>query len=118
MLHSAATVATVTIPLPPPSNYGSRDPGYPALPRGMSTSSSQHPGGEPVRIHPLAFLSVVLAFCAPVFGLILGIIAVIQTREPGSGGRGVAWVGTILSLVTTVGLVMLTIQLVAAGPSR
>jgi len=88
------------------------------MPRGVSTSSSQNPGGEPVLIHPLAFLSVVFAFCAPVFGLIFGIIAVIQTREPGRGGRGVAWVGTILSLVTTVGFVLLIIQLVQASPSR
>ena len=105
----------MTIPLPPPSNYGSRDPGYPAYPRGVSTPTSQTPGGEPVRIHPLAFLSVVFAFCAPVLGLILGIIAIVQTREPGRGGRVVAWVGTALSLATTVGFVILTIQYVGAS---
>jgi hypothetical protein len=111
-LRRAATVAGVTLPLPPPSNYGSQDPGYPAFRPGVSTSSSQNPGGEPVRIHPLAFLSVVLAFCAPVIGLIFGIIAIIQTREPGRGGRGVAWVGTALSLVGTVAFVVLAIQFV------
>src|SRR5262245_54772214 len=118
VLRHTATVRAVTVPLPPPANYGGRDPGYPAYPRGVSTPSDQHPGGDPVRIHPLAFLAVVLAFCAPIFGLVCGIIAIVQTREPGRGGRVIAWVGTILSLVTTVGLVVLTVQLLGDSSTR
>ena len=71
-----------------------------------------------MRVGPLAFLSVVLAFCVPVIGLVFGIIALVQTREPGRGGRGVAWVGTILSFASTVGLVVLTVQLLGGSPSR
>jgi hypothetical protein len=104
--------------LPPPPNYGGRDPGYPALPRSLSTPSSQRPGGEPVRVGALPFLSVVLAFCVPVIGLVLGIVAIIQAREPGRGSQGVAWVGTILSFVSTVALTVLTVQFLGDSPSR
>jgi hypothetical protein len=105
------------MPPPPPPNYASRDPGYPGYPRSVSTPASPHPGEEPLRVSPLAFLSVVFAFCVPVAGLVLGVIALVQTREPGRGGRGVAVAGTILSLLSTVGLVVLTIKVMGGRPS-
>src|SRR5262249_301515 len=100
----------VTIPPPPPPTYGGHDPGYPALPRSLSSASGEHPGGEPVRVGALPFLSVVLAFCLPVVGLVLGIIALVQTREPGRGSKGVAWVGRAVSFVSTIVLIVLTVQ--------
>jgi hypothetical protein len=106
----------VTIPPPSLPNYGNRDPGYPAYPRGLSTPRDQEPGGEPVRIGALPFLAVLFAFCAPVIGLVCGVIAVIQTREPGRGSRVVAWVGMILSLVSTVALVIWTINYFGETP--
>jgi hypothetical protein len=53
-----------------------------------------------------------------VLGLVFGIVAIIQAREPGRGSKGVAWVGTILSFVSTVALTVLTVQFLGDSPSR
>jgi len=53
-----------------------------------------------------AVLSLVLAFVFAPAGLVLGIVALRQTRRTGEGGRGLAWAGLVISVLSVLFVVL------------
>ena len=113
--------------LPPPVYPGP----YPAAPyQAPGYPSYAYPGYDPYRQKPLgtngkAIAALVVAlgglvFCGlpSVAGLVLGVIAMRETRRTGQDGWGLALAGTIIGGLATAGLVLyilLWVGIIASG---
>lgn len=83
----------------------------------MSSTLDQppYPAAEPAQPAPeqrtngLAIAGFVLAFLAPLVGLILSLIAFFQIRKRQQKGRGLALAGIIISALATVAAVVLSV---------
>ncbi len=98
---------------PAGSPYGESSPGSPygePAPGGPYGEQPQRKGTD-----PLAIFGLILAFLAPLIGLILSLIALGRTGKGKRGGRGLAVAGTIVSGVFILGAVILMIVLFAAA---
>jgi preprotein translocase subunit SecG len=93
-------------PQPPKDQYGSA-PAY----SGGSASSGDATAGK-----TLGIVGLILAFLAPPIGLILSIVALVQSKNAGVKNT-LAKVGLILSIVFIVLGIIITIALVAVGAS-
>jgi len=116
-------------PLDYPSGAGLPPPIYPP-PSGYPSAPSYYPGYDPYRpARPLgtngkAIASLVTSVtgwlcCAPlgIVGLILGVIAMRETKRTGQEGWGMALAGTIIGGLFTAALVIVLIIYVALGVS-
>ncbi len=126
---------------PPPPGYPAGPPGYPPPP-GYPASATGYPpygGGYPYATDPYdpyrpvkppgtngkAIASLVSAvaglvcFCLPsIVGLVLGIVAMRETRRTGQDGFGLALAGTIIGGLVTVGIavyLLVMIGVIASG---
>ena len=93
-------------PQPPKDQYGSA-PAY----SGGSPSSGDATAGK-----TLGIVGLILAFLAPPIGLILSIVALVQSKNAGVKNT-LAKVGLILSIVFIVLGIIITIAAVAIGAS-
>jgi len=71
----------------------------------------------PQRTNTLAIVSLVLAFVAPLIGLVLGFVALSQVKRNGEGGRGLALAAVIIGGVITLFYVVLVIAMIAVAAS-
>lgn len=54
------------------------------------------------RRNVLATVSLAVSLCVPLAGIVLGVVALYQIRRRQERGRGVAWLGIAVSVVTTL----------------
>lgn len=122
--------------LPPPVHPGLQAgfpgaPGFPGVPGFAPPGYPGYPGYDPYRpakpfgtngkaVGALVAALAGLMFCGvpSVFGLVLGVIAMRETRRTGQDGYGLALAGAIIGGVVTAGLVLmilLWIGVVASG---
>lgn len=81
-------------------------------PYANSSTATTHPRGT----SPVAVAAIVLAFLAPIVGLILGLVAITQTGPGKRPGRGLAIAAMIVGgLFTVVGAVILAVLIWASG---
>ena len=101
--------AFVATPQPAQSPYGAAYPGAPAYPSAPAHpgAAGQPPYGQPGYYRPpvaprqtptLAILGLVLAFFAPLIGLVLSIVAVVRAKADGNG-RGLAIAALVVNIV-------------------
>jgi hypothetical protein len=103
--------------LPPPI-YGPPPPGYPGAPGYYPRYDPYRPATAP-GMNSTAIASLVLSVtgwlcCAPlaIVGLILGVVAMRETKRTGQDGWGVALAGTIIGgLFVAAGLVVMLLYL-------
>ncbi|WP_458041251.1 MULTISPECIES: DUF4190 domain-containing protein [Bacteria] len=91
-------------------------PPPPAHPTAPSAPASAAPGA-PVPGKTLGIVALIVAFFANVIGLILGIVALVQSRKAGYKNTPAVWaiiVGSVLAVVGVILLVVL-ISVFAAG---
>jgi hypothetical protein len=111
-----------------PSPFGPPTGGFPAQP-GFGypgPAAGYRPAPHPFETDPggglgldeppntLAILSLVFAFCSPLAGLVLGIIARKQIAGSGERGDGLALAGIIVGAVCTLGTAAWTISMIIA----
>jgi len=122
--------------LPPPIHPGPQagfpeGPGFPGAPGFAPPGYPAYPGYDPYRpakplgtngkaVGALIAALVGLLFCGvpSVVGLVLGVIAMRETRRTGQDGYGLALAGTIIGGLVTAGLVLmilLWIGVIASG---
>jgi hypothetical protein len=106
---------------PPPAGFaGQPVPGFPGPPgtyRPAQYPFGVDPGtalGLGERPNTLAILSLVFAFCSPLAGLVLGIIARKQIAESGERGDGLAIAGIIVGALCTLGTAVWTVSMIIA----
>jgi len=115
-------------PVDYPTNAGLPPPIYP--PPGYAAAPSYFPPYDPYRpTRPLgtngkAIASLITSIagwlcCAPlgIVGLILGVIAMRETKRTGQEGWGIALAGTIIGGLFTVALVVVLVLYIALGVS-
>jgi hypothetical protein len=88
----------MTQQMPPPSPEQPVTPTYDGAPQ-------QYPGQQvpaPQRTNVMAILAIVFAFVFSPLGIVFGIIGRNQTKRTGEGGRGLATVGLVLSIIFIV----------------
>ena len=115
-------------PVDYPTNAGLPPPIYP--PPGYAAPPSYFPPYDPYRpTRPLgtngkAIASLITSItgwlcCAPlgIVGLILGVIAMRETKRTGQEGWGIALAGTIIGGLFTVALVVVLVLYIALGVS-
>jgi hypothetical protein len=71
-------------------------------PQQNSTQSPQTPLASPVttkRTNGLAIAGFVLAFLAPLIGLILSIIGLVKAKNYGGSGKGLSIAGIVISVI-------------------
>jgi hypothetical protein len=100
----------------PPSGYPPTPPGYPPYASGYAYGTDPYdpyrsmkpPGTNGKAIAALATSLAGLLFCGlpSVVGLILGIVAMRETKRTGQEGYGLALAGTIIGALVTVGFVL------------
>jgi len=90
--------------LPKPNNDAAPEDAVEALPEPAIESSSPADVSGP-KTRALPIIALVLSFIAPLVGLVLGIVVLIQTKkQPGIGGKNIALasiiIGGVLTLIT------------------
>ena len=100
----------------PPVNGQPTPPPAPAAPQYQAAPPAQGyaaPGSVPGKT--LGIVGLILAFLAPVIGLILSIVAKVQSRKAGVP-NGIATAGIIVgAILTVVGIIIVIISIVAAS---
>ncbi|MCW2288558.1 uncharacterized protein DUF4190 [Leucobacter luti] len=142
----ASETAQPTVPLPPfpgqPQQAPAQQPFAQQAPQPQrqpapayaqpAYSAGQTPASVPQgttldKTNTFAFLSIILAFIAPVAGIVFGHMGLSQIKRTGDSGRGIALTGLIISyawfafiavfMVLYVGFIMLMIGSIADSAS-
>ena len=92
-----------------PAGYSAPVVGY-GVPLTVAPVAATPPG-----TNAFAIVSLVLSICSgPLFGLIFGIVALVQTKRSGQKGRGLAIGGVTISLIwVVVGVVLIALNVAA-----
>jgi len=109
---------------PPPGEYPGQPPQAPQAPQppkdqygaAPAYSGGAAPSGDATAGKTLGIVGLILAFLAPPIGLILSIVALVQSKNAGVKNT-LAKVGLILSIVFIVLAIIATIAGIAIGAS-
>ncbi|QCQ15565.1 DUF4190 domain-containing protein [Microbacterium sp. RG1] len=100
-----------TPPVPPA--YPAAPPAYPTAPPAYETASpaaGQVPGpptpGAPVPGRTLGIVALILAFFAQLIGLILGIVALVQSRKAGVRNLPAVWAIILSAVFMVIGIIV------------
>lgn len=108
-----------TPPVPPahpaaPGAYPTAPPAYPAAPPAAGPAPDETPGqpapGAPVPGKTLGIVALIVAFFFQLLGLILGIVALVQSRKAGVRNLPAVWAiivsAAIMVIATVVGIIV------------
>ncbi|MBL3698649.1 DUF4190 domain-containing protein [Leucobacter luti] len=89
-------------PQQPAPAYQTPAQGAPAYAQQQPYRGAQSPAPAPVgttldKTNTFAFLSIILAFIAPIAGIVFGHMGLSQIKRTGDSGRGIALTGLIIS---------------------
>ena len=99
-------------PVPPQQPGTPAAPQYQAAPPANSGGYAPAPSSQPGKI--LGIVGFILAFLAPVIGLILSIIAKVQSRKAGVP-NGLATAGIIIGALATIAYIIIIIVAIAGA---
>lgn len=107
-----------TPPVPPA--YPAAPPAYPTAPPAYETAppaAGQVPGpptpGAPVPGKTLGIVALIVAFFAQLIGLILGIVALVQSRKAGVRNLPAVWAIIVSSVLMVIGIIVGIILIVS-----
>ncbi|WDG19128.1 DUF4190 domain-containing protein [Microbacterium sp. Clip185] len=88
-------------------------PAYPTAPPAAGPVPGQPAPGAPVPGKTLGIVALILAFVAQLFGLILGIVALVQSRKAGVRNLPALWAIIVSSVLMVIGIIVGIIVIVS-----
>lgn len=104
---------------PAPPAYPAAPPAYPTAPPAYGTAApaGEVPGqpapGAPVPGKTLGIVALIVAFFFQLLGLILGIVALVQSRKAGARNLPAVWAIIVSAVLMVIGIVVAIILIVS-----